>query len=153
MNQYHLIWHIYYSHQPLDLTTNAATKKLEKRAFSEYFTEHVITEVLNDPHKDVITIQMDLKLSTLKPKHGKVMCKLYDYLKEKISSWRDGEQQGFRTPLRKVVQVNYQILILMSDGYYRRYVVFNGRFFYYIYMQNWFVQIYPKGKGVGCFLL
>ena len=46
--------------------------------------------MLNDPNKDVITIQVDLKLSTLK--HGKVMCELYDYLKSDkyiiMAGWR-----------------------------------------------------------------
>ena len=89
--------------QPLDLTTNAATKKIEKRAFSEYFTERITTEMLNDPN-------MDLMLSTLKPKLGKVMCELYHYVKSNkgkdiiMAGWRaagilDAVEKGRRGQL------------------------------------------------------
>ena len=60
--------------QPLDLTTNGAMKKMEKRAFSEYFTNCIANELIKDPEKGVTTIEVDLKLSTLKPKHGNAMC-------------------------------------------------------------------------------
>ena len=53
--------------QPLDLTTNASVKKMEKRGFNDYFTS-TITEILEkDPQRDVSTIDVDLNLSTLKP--------------------------------------------------------------------------------------
>lgn len=53
--------------QPLDLTTNASVKKMEKRGFNDYFTS-TITEILEkDTQRDVSTIEVDLKLSTLKP--------------------------------------------------------------------------------------
>ena len=64
--------------QPLDLSTNGAVKKMEKRAFSEYFTSCITEEMLRDPGKDVTTIEVDLKLSTLKPCHGKLMKELYE---------------------------------------------------------------------------
>ena len=35
----------------------------------------------NDPDRDVTTIQVDLQLSTLKPRHAKVMTDIYKYLK------------------------------------------------------------------------
>ena len=66
--------------QPLDLSTNGAVKKMEKRAFSEYFTSCITEELLSDPGKDVTTIEVDLKLSTLKPGHGKLMKELYEWL-------------------------------------------------------------------------
>jgi len=59
--------------QPLDLTTNGAMKKMENCAFSEYFTNCITKELLKDPERDVTNIDVDLKLSTLKPKHGKVV--------------------------------------------------------------------------------
>ena len=80
--------------QPLDLTTNGAMKKMESRAFSEYFTNCITKELLKDPGKDVTTIDVDLKLSTLKPKHGEVMCDVYNYLKSMkdkniiLSGWK-----------------------------------------------------------------
>ena len=35
----------------------------------------------NDPDRDVTTIQVDLCLSTLKPRHAKVMTDMYQHLK------------------------------------------------------------------------
>ena len=80
--------------QPLDLTTNGTMKKIESRVFSEYFTNCITKELLKDPGKDVTTIDVDLKLSTLKPKHGEVMCDVYNYLKSTkgkniiLSGWK-----------------------------------------------------------------
>ena len=66
--------------QPLDLATNASFKKYEKRAFSEYFTTCIMEALRNDPYRDVTTIQVDLLLSTLKPRHAKVMTDFYQHL-------------------------------------------------------------------------
>ena len=83
--------------QPLDLTTNGAMKKMEKRAFSDYFTTCITNKLTKNPQKDVTTIDVDLKLSTLKPKHGKVMCEVYDYLKsEKRKENYTFRMEGFR---------------------------------------------------------
>ena len=35
----------------------------------------------NDPNRDVTTIKVDLRMSTLKPRHAKVMADMYTYLK------------------------------------------------------------------------
>ena len=67
--------------QPFDLTTNAVFKKFEKRAFSEYFTSCIMKALELEPDRDVTSIEVDLRLSTLKPRHAKVMIELYDYLK------------------------------------------------------------------------
>ena len=67
--------------QPLDLTTNASFKKFEKRAFSDYFTSCIMEALENDPNRDVTTIKVDLRMSTLKPRHAKVMGDMYTYLK------------------------------------------------------------------------
>ena len=66
--------------QPLDLTTNASVKKMEKKCFSEYFTNAITKEMLRDPKRDVTTIEVDLRLSTFKPKYAKVMRKMYEFL-------------------------------------------------------------------------
>ena len=68
--------------QPLDLTTNASVKKMEKRAFSDYFTSTITEAVLQNPQRDVTTIEVDLKLSTLKSMHGKLMITVYDFLRK-----------------------------------------------------------------------
>ena len=66
--------------QPLDLTTNASLKKMEKKCFSEYFTNAMMKEMLRNPKRDVTTIEVDLRLSTLKPEHAKVMKKVCEFL-------------------------------------------------------------------------
>ena len=66
--------------QPLDLTRNASMKKMEKKCFSEYFTNTITKEMLRDPKRDVTTIEADLRLSTLKAEHAKVMRKVYEFL-------------------------------------------------------------------------
>ena len=66
--------------QPLDLSTNGSVKKMEKRASSDYFTSCITKELLRNPGKDVTTIEVDLKLSTLKPRHAKLMKELYEWL-------------------------------------------------------------------------
>ena len=67
--------------QPLDLTTNASFKKFEKRAFTEYFTSCIMKALEIDPDRDVASIEVDLRLSTLKPRQAKVMTELYDHLR------------------------------------------------------------------------
>ena len=64
--------------QPLDLTTNASVKKIEKRGFSDYFTSTVTNVLEKEPNRDVATIEVDLKLSALKPIHAKVLMDIYD---------------------------------------------------------------------------
>ena len=59
--------------QPLDLTNNASFKKFEKRTFSE--------ALQTDPASDVTTVKVDLRLSTLKLPHARVMIDVYNYLR------------------------------------------------------------------------
>ena len=66
--------------QPLDLTTNASFKKFEKRAFTEYFTSCNMKALEIEPDHNVASIEVDLRLSTLKPCHAKVMMELYEHL-------------------------------------------------------------------------
>ena len=49
--------------QPLDLTTNASVKKMEKKCFSEYITNTITKEMLRDPKRDITTIEVDPRLS------------------------------------------------------------------------------------------
>ena len=80
--------------QPLDLTTNASVKKMEKRGFSDYFTSTITETLEKDPQRDVTTIEVDLKLSTLKPIHAKLLMSIYEFLQgEKgrkiiLNGWR-----------------------------------------------------------------
>ena len=67
--------------QPLDLTTNSATKKIEKREFSEYFTKCITNSLQRNPKIEVTTIEVDLRLSTLKLLHSATTTKVYEYLK------------------------------------------------------------------------
>ena len=65
--------------QPLDLTTNGSFKTQEKKAFSEYFTTVITKDLQSNPNKDVTTIDVDLKLSTLKVVHFETSpCKIDD---------------------------------------------------------------------------
>ena len=66
--------------KPLDLTTNASVKKMEKRGFSDYFTSTITETLEKDPQRDVTTIEVDLKLSTLKPIHAKLLMSIYEFL-------------------------------------------------------------------------
>ena len=44
---------------------------MEIAAFRDYFTNTITKELESDPNKDVTTIKVALKLSTLKPIHAK----------------------------------------------------------------------------------
>ena len=65
--------------QPLDLSTNRSFKNFEKKAFSNYFTETITAAMLQEPDRDITTIDVDFKLSTLKPKHGRLMGELFNF--------------------------------------------------------------------------
>ena len=49
-------------------------------SFSQYFTDTITKALLIDPNRDVASINVDLKLSTLKPLHAKCMSTIYQYL-------------------------------------------------------------------------
>ena len=79
--------------QPLDLTTNGSFKKMERAAFRDYFTNTITKELQTNPDKDVTTIEVDLRLSTLKPIHAKVMGQIYQHFKTEgrqtiINGWK-----------------------------------------------------------------
>ena len=54
---------------------------MEQRKFSDYFTNCFTETLLGDPKRDVTTIKVDLKLSTLKPIHAKTVSKVDEHLK------------------------------------------------------------------------
>ena len=80
--------------QPLDLTTNVSLKKIEKRAFSKYFSSSIMEARKKNPTRDVTIIKVDLRLSVLRPLHANVMKEVYQFfesLKVKeviLAGWR-----------------------------------------------------------------
>ena len=68
--------------------------KANGKAFSDYFTSTITQAMLQNPQRDVTTIEVDLKLSTLKPMHGKLMITVHDFLRKEqgkqiiLSGWR-----------------------------------------------------------------
>ena len=67
--------------QFLDLTTNGVVKKIEQREFSHYFINYITEALLADSKRDVTTIKVHLKLSTLKSRHAKTVSKVYEDFK------------------------------------------------------------------------
>ena len=80
--------------QPLDPTTSNAVKDIEKQEFASYFTTSILSALHFDPDIDVTTIEIDLKLSTLKPCHVVTIEKVYNFLKSEegreiiLSGWK-----------------------------------------------------------------
>ena len=90
--------------QPLDLTTNSTVKNIEKREFTAYFTNTIVSALQKDPNIDVTTIEIDLKLSTLKPIHAATMGKVYKFLKSEKGrglSYLDGKLLVLRKHSKK----------------------------------------------------
>ena len=48
---------------------------------SEYFTSCIMETLTNDPDRDVTTIKVDFRWSTLKPRHAKAMTDMHQHLK------------------------------------------------------------------------
>ena len=67
--------------QLLDVTTNGTVKKMERKEFSNYFTSVFMREMLADPNRDVTTIKVDMKLSTLKHLHVITLKKICHFFK------------------------------------------------------------------------
>ena len=64
---------------PLDLTTNASFKKLEKRSFSEYFSSSIMKELEAD--RWVSTIKVNFKALSIKTIHANLMKDIYEHFK------------------------------------------------------------------------
>ena len=65
--------------QPLDLTTNATFKKMERKESSNYFTSAILKELIKDPNLDVTTISVGLRLTTLNPIHFETLKKILSF--------------------------------------------------------------------------
>ena len=95
--------------QPLDLTANGTAQKIEKREFSSYFTKRIMQAMLKDGRTiDVTTIDVDLKVSTLKPLHAATVIKVYNFkidvgYKIILSGWRAA---GITEALKKAREPN-----------------------------------------------
>ena len=64
--------------QPLDLTFNKAAKDYTKQKFSDWFTRQINTGLENGQELDYIEI--DYRLSVLKPLHSKWLTSFYNYM-------------------------------------------------------------------------
>ena len=102
--------------QPLDITTNGKIKKLEKAAFGQYLTKVIMDALLEDPCRDVTTIDIDLKLSTLKPKHLDTLTNIFKFFKSE-----DGKSiilSGFRfAGITDIVAKAREGVVLSLDPY------------------------------------
>ena len=65
--------------QPLDLTANASLKKIEKIAFSKYFSSSIMEALKKDPTHNVTAIKVDLRLSVLKPLLANLLKEAYQF--------------------------------------------------------------------------
>ena len=64
--------------QPLDLTVNGYTKKVTSRMFSEWYSSQIMKQL--DDGKELHDINIDLKLSKLKPLHAEWLVELYNQM-------------------------------------------------------------------------
>ena len=64
--------------QPLDLTVNRSAKAFMKRKFTEWYSSSISKQL--DEGKAIDDIDVDLKLSILKPLHAHWIKELYDYM-------------------------------------------------------------------------
>uniref|UniRef100_A0A1X7VL66 DDE-1 domain-containing protein n=1 Tax=Amphimedon queenslandica TaxID=400682 RepID=A0A1X7VL66_AMPQE len=63
--------------QPLDLTINGAAKKFTRNEFVTYYSSTVQKELSSG--KCIEDIEVDLKLSTIKPLHAQWLINLYNF--------------------------------------------------------------------------
>ena len=64
--------------QPLDLTVNGYAKKFTSRKFSEWYSSQIMKQL--DDGKELHDINIDLKLSKLKPLHAEWLVELYNQM-------------------------------------------------------------------------
>ena len=63
--------------QPLDLTVNGSAKKFLRARFTEYYADAVREQLENG--KQLEEIDVDFRLSVIKPLHAKWLIALYNY--------------------------------------------------------------------------
>ena len=68
--------------QPLDLTVNGAAKKYMRTEFINYYSEQVLHQLTAGTAED--DIDVDLKLTTIKPLHAQWLVNLFNYLTSDI---------------------------------------------------------------------
>ena len=64
--------------QPLDLTVNGYAKKFTSQKFSEWYSSQIMKQL--DDGKELHDINIDLKLSKLKPLHAEWLVELYNQM-------------------------------------------------------------------------
>ena len=64
--------------QPLDLTVNGSAKAFMKKKFTEWYSSSIAKQL--DEGKAVEDIDVELKLSILKPLHAEWIKELYNYM-------------------------------------------------------------------------
>ena len=64
--------------QPLDLTVNKVAKDFLKKKFSEWFSRQISIGLENG--QELEDIQIDYRLSVLKPMHAKWLISFYDFM-------------------------------------------------------------------------
>ena len=74
--------------QPLDLTVNGPAKQFLKGKFEEWYAKDVKRQV--DSGVEVYSIDVNTKMSVLKPIHARWLIGLYDYLRNRDSTIRKG---------------------------------------------------------------
>ena len=87
--------------QPLDLTVNKVAKDYTKQKFSDWFTHQINTGLENGQEQD--DIEIDYRLSVLKPLHAKWLISFYNYMtttrKGQKSFLTDGNDRAFMIQL------------------------------------------------------
>ena len=63
--------------QPLDLTVNEAAKKLARKEFVQYYSTPIQQQLQSGKSTD--DIEVDLRLSVLKPLHAQWLVKIYTF--------------------------------------------------------------------------
>ena len=83
-----------YYFQPLDLTVNAVAKHFLKDKFELRYANEAKKQL--DEGTEVYEIDIPLKLSTLKPIHGRWLLGLYDHLRNKVIIINGLESAGIK---------------------------------------------------------
>lgn len=63
--------------QPLDLTVNGAAKKMTKKSFVKYYSDTILKQL--ESGKQMEDIEVDLKLTVLKPLHAQWIVDVYNF--------------------------------------------------------------------------
>ena len=64
--------------QPLDLTVNGSAKMFTRKQFTEYYSDAVRSQL--DDGKEIEDIQVDFRLTSVKPLHAQWLISMYNHL-------------------------------------------------------------------------